>query len=530
MSSNWGNERFPCPCGESTKSIAISLDGGMHHCFTCNKDFPQKGFKKEQELDTPTVEKQNTPDPAFQKDWKFQYLPSRGVKAQVYEFFKCKTGLDPETGKPEVIQFPFANGRIQYKNLENKSFIWTGFKIDDESQTLFGQDRFPAGGLAITITEGALDACSVYQMFGQKYAVVATSNAQSAKRECAKAYEYLNSFEKIYLCFDSDGPGKEAAKSVARLFDFNKVYVVNLQRKDANEYLEAGEIDKFKQTWWNAKRFMPEGILSSYSDFDKIIDEDQEKPAIPYPWERLQKMSYGARTGELVLMTAQEGIGKTEIFRALEYHFLKTTDENIGIIHLEENKARTLKGLVGYEVKSPIHLPDAAIPKEEVKKYLREITKRDDRVHIYSHFGSDDPDVILSTVRFLAGSCGCKRIFMDHITMVVSGLAGDDERRALDYISTRLAMMVEELDFTLFLISHVNDEGQTRGSRNIGKVADLRIDLNRNLKAENEQERNTTYLTVSKNRYAGSTGPAGSLFFDRDTYMLNEADPDALPF
>src|SRR5690606_15513952 len=158
----------------------------------------------------------------------------------------------------------------------------------------------------------------------------------------------------------------------------------------------------------------------------------------------------------------------------------------------------------------PIHLPDYAVPKEEIKETLRKVAKRDDRIHIYSHFGSDDPDVILSTIRFMAGSCNCKYIFLDHITMVVTGLAGEDERRALDYISTRLAMMVEELDFTMFLISHVNDEGQTRGSRNIGKVADLRIDLNRDIKAESEEIRNTTYLTISKNRFAGKTGPAGT--------------------
>src|SRR5690606_28390104 len=253
-------------------------------------------------------------------------------------------------------------------------------------------------------------------------------------------------------------------------------------------------------------------------------------PAVPYPFERLQAMTYGVRTGELVLMTAQEGSGKPEICRALEYHFRKTTDENIGIVHLEEGKARTVKGLVGYELKRPIHLPDFAIPKDEIKKTFRALTKKDERVHVYSHFGSDDPDVILSTIRFLAGSCNCKRIFLDHITMVVSGLAGDDERRALDYISTRLAMMTEELDFTLFLISHVNDEGQTRGSRNISKVADLRVDLSRDIEAADETIRNTTKLTVSKNRFAGKTGPGGQLYFNPETYVLTEVDPDGLPF
>src|SRR5690606_7596907 len=107
-------------------------------------------------------------------------------------------------------------------------------------------------------------------------------------------------------------------------------------------------------TWWAARRFLPSGILASYSEFDQIFDEDIEKPAIPYPFEALQDLTYGIRSGELVLLTAQEGMGKTEIFRAIEYHILKTTDDNIGVLHLEENKARTLKGYINYELKQPV--------------------------------------------------------------------------------------------------------------------------------------------------------------------------------
>jgi len=66
----------------------------------------------------------------------------------------------------------------------------------------------------------------------------------------------------------------------------------------------------------------------------------------------------------------------------------------------------------------------------------------DDRLFLYSHFGSDEPDIFLDTVRFLVTACQCGVVIVDHITMVCSGLSGEDERRALDYISTRLEMMV----------------------------------------------------------------------------------------
>lgn len=523
----------PCPlCG--SHDAAAFRDDGSGFCFSCGKHIPASSSSG-RTADFDPVNLGSTPSEASKfKDNKKVEQPSktlvtqkvlqtfRGIEPETYERFKVR--MVAGDGHDPFLVFPRPDGTYLNRNMTKKEFWATGEsngKID-----LFGSDLFSENSAkAVTITEGYFDTLAAFQMLGSKYPVLGVKSAATAKSECAKAHAYLNSFEKIYLAFDSDEAGQEAAKKVAMLFDFNKVYLVKLgDLKDANGYLMDGDIRGFEKTWWAAKRFLPEGILSSFAEFDKIIDEDVDKPSIPYPWETLQGMTYGIRGGEVVLFTALEGIGKTEVFRAIEYHLLKTTGENLGIIHLEEGKARTLKGLAGYELKRPVHLPEWQVSKDELKDVIRRVSGRDERVHIYSHFGSDDPDDLLGTVRFLAGACDCKFVFLDHISMVVSGLQGEDERKALDYLSTRLAMMVEELQFTLFMISHVNDEGQTRGSRNIAKVADLRIDLARDIKSESLEIRNKTFMTCAKNRFAGKTGPAGVLHFDADTFMLSEYD------
>jgi hypothetical protein len=212
----------------------------------------------------------------------------------------------------------------------------------------------------------------------------------------------------------------------------------------------------------------------------------------------------------------------TEIIRAIEYHLLKTTDHKIGIIHLEEEERRTLCGLVGYHVKKPVHLPDSGFSNEDILKSYKELTKEEDRVHVYGHFGSDDPDIILDIIRHLVVVSGCKFVFLDHITMLVTGFEDEDERKKLDYISTKLAMMTRELNFTLFLISHVNDDGKTRGSRNIAKVADLIVALDRDIEHADPEIRNTTNITVKGNRFSGRSGPACPLFFSTESYTLSE--------
>lgn len=470
----------------------------------------------------PIIEDKPLPIMKPAEKFTWQTLGWRGVAPETMAVYGVRARVLPD-GTPDAFEFPYGSTASKFRSVASKKF-WSTGQMSEAG--LFGADKFSAGaGLAITITEGELDALSAYQMLGGKYPVVSVRSASSAREDCVRYRDWINSHEKIYLAFDADEVGQKAARDVAPLFDFNKVYHVKLTKhKDANAYLTAGDGNDFKWIWYNAKKFLPEGIISSQEEFDKIIDESDVKQGIPYPFKVLTEKTYGLRTGEAVLFTALEGIGKTEIVRAIEAHLLRVTEDNVGIIHLEESKSRTLLGLAQYHLSRPVHLPNSGVSKDEVKDAIKAITRRDERVFLYSHFGSSDPDVILDTIRFLVTACGCKWVFLDHITMVVSGLSEDDERKTLDYISTRLAMMVEELDFGLIFVSHVNDHLKTRGSRNISKIADIWVHLHRDQEAASEEERNTTYLTIRKNRWASHTGPGGKLFFDVNTFVVTEKD------
>jgi twinkle protein len=450
-----------------------------------------------------------------------QYISWRGVTADTMRFYGAIADVNDE-GRPVKLHFPYSDKGGKVRHIGQKDFYAEGeFK---DAPSLFGMGKFNAGqSRSVILTEGELDAMSAFQMLGRRVPAVSVRSGPSARKDCERARDWLNSFDHIYLCFDNDQVGKEAARDVAKLFDINKVKHVELtQFKDANEYLQADKSFEFDQVFKNAKSFKPKGIVSDYSAIADILSKESAKAAATYPFPTLQEMTYGIRHGELVLFTAQEKIGKTEVMRAIEYHLLKTTDDAIGVIHLEEGEKRATQGLVGYELGVPVHLPDAGVSVEDQVAAYKQLTKRDGRLHFYAHFGSDDPNTILDIIRYLVTVCHCKYIFLDHITMLVTGFEDEDERKKLDYISTRLAMMTRELDFTLFLVSHVNDDGKTRGSRNISKVADLIINLDRNIEGATLDERNTTVVTVRGNRFASRSGPAGYLWFDPKTHTISE--------
>lgn len=491
----------PCPdCGSS--DALCKYNDGHSYCFSClaytpaNQE-PMTGFS-------------------------FEYLPYRGIGADTMRFFDCKTKIASD-GKPVSIGFQYGDA-FHVRTLDQKGFYWSYPKGKDAPKgTLYGRDKFAASPRrTITITEGELDALSLYEVL--RSPVVSVKSASSAATDVGMERSWLNEYDRIYLAFDSDEAGRRATQAVAKLFDPNKLYDIRFpggSRKDSNDYLRNGERDELAQLWHNARRYLPEQIISTFNEFEKVIGE-VPRNGVAYPWPTLTYMTYGIRTGESVLITAQEGVGKTEVMHAILHNLLKGTTSAVGSIFLEEPKKRLLQAIAGIDLRRPVHLPDSGVSDVETLQALRRVVQDDERLHVYSHFGSDDPEVILDTIRFLVSARMCRYILLDHLTMVVSGLGGDNERRALDYLSTRLEMMVKELDFSLIVVSHVNDDGLTRGSRNISKIADLRIDLTRDIKSADPVVRRTMHLMVSKNRFCGRTGPAGTLLFDPESYTLTE--------
>ena len=411
----------------------------------------------------------------------------------------------------------------------------------EKREALFGQHMFQSGGKYVTITEGEIDAMSVFQMTGSKWPVVSiSSGVQSAAKDCRKAFEWLDSFENIVLCFDSDEPGQKAVKKVAEIFGNKvKIFKHHAKLKDANDYLTHAEEGDFINRWWRAEQFVPDGIIAGSSLWD-LVNQPIEKAPVQYPFPNLNKITYGIRTGELVTVTAGSGLGKSQFIREIVFHILKNTEDNIGCMFLEESVKKTARSIMSLAVNKPLHLPDTEATKDEIKEAF-DATLGTERLYFFDHFGSTSVDNIVNRVRYMAKGLDCKYVFLDHVSIIVSAQESGDERKALDEIMTKLRTLVQETGIALFVVSHLkrpeskgHEEGaatslsQLRGSASIAQLSDIVIGLERNGQAEDEQERNTTYVRVLKNRFAGLTGPAGSCYYSKETGRMTQLEEEAL--
>lgn len=507
------NLHLPCPsstCGSS--DAYCEYEDGHGYCFSCKKYFPAN-----KEL-----------EPFVIDNFTYEYLSHRGISKDTFAHYNVKTKINNE-GKPVAVGFPYPNGAVKVRRTDRKEFYWEDNGKEASKAGLFGKDRFSSGSHKyVTITEGEYDALALYQVL--RSPVVSVQSAASASRDCVVDRDYLNGFERIYIAFDADDPGREAAAAVAKLFDYNKVYWVKFtKRKDANDYLQHNEGEELRQIWWNSTTYRPDNIISTLSEFKSALRTSPGEGWKLYPSVKLNEMTYGIRTSESVLITAKTGVGKTELMHAIEYAALTETDENVGAIYLEEPKGNHLKALAGIHLQRPVHLPDCGVSDAEVDAAIEQVVGRDDRLHLYSHFGSDDPRILEDTIRFLVSARGCRLVILDHLTMVVAGLQGEDERKALDYLSTRLTMMCVELDFAFIVASHVNDFMQTRGSRLIEGNCHIHVQLTRDPKDPDPLVQKTTNFFINKNRPISKTGPAGTLIFDTELRRYHDPANDNFP-
>lgn len=534
MPSNYLVTHQPCESCGSSDAKTYYNDGGAF-CFSCNTHFKSSDSPP---VFVPPSQEEGIPKQSFTE---IQNILTTGDYSGITE-----RNITVATAKtygvmrlPDKTYFAYYGEDSDITPIAakvrhpDKKFHTAG---DFQKTLLFGQHLFAAGSSKyITITEGEFDACAVYQMTGSKWPVVSIrSGASGALRDCKNNYEYLDTFGSIVICFDSDEPGQRAAKEVAELFGGKAKVVKHLKgMKDACDYLTENKKSEFETVWWGAEKYVPDGIINGASLWSEV-SKPLKGAELQYPYAGLNDLTYGIRLSELVTITAGSGLGKSQFLREITYHIMKNTEDNIGMLMLEESTRKTVESIMSLSANKPLHLPDIKATKQERKEAF-DATMASGRFHFFDHWGSLGVDNVMARIRHMAKALECKYIILDHITMIVSSQANGDERKALDEVMTKLRMLVEETGCAVFAVSHLkrpdskgHEEGavvslsQLRGSGAIAQLSDIVLGLERNAQADDVMERNTTKVRVLKNRFSGLTGPSCLLHYDQITGRLSE--------
>lgn len=522
-------QKEPCPACGSKDNLA-RYDDGHAHCFGCSH------YEPPSDRESKTERKKVT---GLLPLGDFKDLPKRGLNAD--DCKKWGVSVSKMGGEP-VHVFNYrdpATHQVVAQKARPKDKDGTRFIGDTANAGLFGMHLWRDGGKMVIVTEGEYDAVSVSKLQEHKWPVVSVpTGAKGAKKALKKNLEWLEKFDSVILMFDSDEPGREAAVECAEVFKPGKCKIASLPLKDANEMLLAKRGKELISAIWDAKPYRPDGIVNGNELYDLCTREDRTFGLI-YPWTKLNELTAGFRLGEVVTLTAGSGVGKSAVLSEIAYDLGVNHKENVGLLKLEEPLRRAALGLVGINVNKPVHIirPGQEKPDPKLIKKGFDATLGTGRFFLYDHFGSTESENIINRLRFLARGCDCKWLFVDHLSIIISGQEDGDERRLIDNIMTDLKTLAVECNVCIFLVSHLkrpNGEGheegaqtslaQLRGSHAIAQLSDFVIGMERDL--QDEKRANITTLRVLKNRYTGETGIAGWLEYNRETGRLKELQED----
>ena len=537
-------------CGSKDNNGVYLNDDGSHssYCFGCEstkQKIDVEGNSTEiKQIKKETILNENLITVDQINDLPSLGLRERGIVKVVSEFYGLKVA---KRGVEDTIThhyYPYTKDNkvvgYQERTVAEKKFMGVGYAKNDIE--LQGQHLWSnGGGKSLVITEGFLDTLAASQVLSGKrgsdkrYPVVSLPNGGNMK--CiANNLDWINSFEKVILMLDQDEVGRKAARDIANIIRPGTAYIAKFSEKDACDMLKAGKEEELRGAYWNAQKYSPSDIVTA-SEARQILSKENEVPSIPYPdfAGELNMMEYGKRMGEITVFTSGTGMGKSQFLKEDLLYLMNNTELKVGVVSLEESTRDTLMGLQSLFLNKRIHLPDVNVLDSEIEESIKWLEEEcGDRLVMLDHQGASVSEELMDKIRYLV-AIGCDYIYIDHITIAVSG--EQNQNQAIDMFMESLLKMAKRHQVWFGVVSHLRKTGgdkksfeaggiptddDLKGSGSIKQIAFTIIALVRNKMSKTKA--NETKMYVLKSRYTGRTGYAGSYTFDNKTGRLKPLD------
>lgn len=455
-------EKVPCPsCREAGNDTTGDNLVGLEEyakCFACGYFV----YREEKPIFRAALERE-----------AYRDLQDRELSKKTCEKFGIKTAFYTGTfkgGKVSVevekvyVFETIENGKVINKKIRSKEHKdWqTQRGINTKTNRLFGQHAFEPNtkfNNPIIITEGEFDAAAIYEATG--YAAVSiTKGANKAKDQLAENLQWLNKWSYVVLAFDNDDAGQQAIRACLDILPPGKLRVCKFPLKDANDMLRAGRIQEMKTCIYNAESYKPSTIVTAE---DVLYRIKRPEYGTPWPWEFMNRVTFGRRASEIYLLAGATGIGKTEILKDI-VHSVLTNNETVGWFNFEQNAEDTYIRLASNHFKQRLYLPSNEWWNDkEIKDYIMSLNKK---IYLYDHRTQITFENVLNDMYYLKHACGTNLIIIDNLKAmssrpVINGRYVDVSTFQA-YAVTQLREFAVKEKITLFIVSHLSDDKLTK--------------------------------------------------------------------
>jgi twinkle protein len=450
----------------------------------------------------------------------YDKLSTRDIPIGVCKIYGVTVSYDTRTREIDAHHYPKYNPKYECTAYKVRKLPKKFFAVGPNEPTLlFGQAvKAIQNAREVIICGGEEDALAATTMTGQRlsspiYGVAPPEGENLRAFEIPEVVEFLKAKEKIYLALDNDEAGAALTKKLIDLLGYEKVRLVNFSEKDVSDMHTKEKRREFVDAVVGAKEYKPTGIVL-VEDLDSTVC-DPVPWGLSYPFESLTKITYGARTGEVIGIGAAPGGGKSTFIRQLQKHFIFEHKEKIAIFALEESVSESVKYLIGSIMRKPIHKPDCEYDIEKAIE-IKETFNRN--LYLFDCEEYHNWEDILGAVRYFH-SVGVKYIFIDPLSALVAHLSASEANTFLNANMYKLEKMAKTLGLTFFHTNHLNNPqtgkdhgagGKIYGSQFTGSRAQWKFStslwgLERDQLSENPYEKDIVRFSSIKGRMSGNT-------------------------
>jgi 5S rRNA maturation endonuclease (ribonuclease M5)/KaiC/GvpD/RAD55 family RecA-like ATPase len=434
-------------------------------------------------------------------------LYHRKLSDEAIEKFKLgvKENFFPKLGKNcKALLIPYLKDGspvyIKYRSLppEEKAFDNVGSNIP-----MFNEEIITPDLESVIIVEGEIDALTCFS-FGFTN-VVAVPGANNKKASWIKMLDESN-LKTIYLLYDNDKPGQDAAKEMAIRIGLDKVKNIVLpdftykdpagvyqKGKDINEWFcqENDPLVRFEELVAAAKPFGVEGIQSMGEVIDELEQDAKGNRMIPpldSPWPSVNTLIGGCEYGDVIGIVAQAKTGKSSFALQWLDYFARQKELQSLFFCLEMPRKRVLRkwiSLVTNSIDEPgQYLTLGAI--EQARGIIEQM--KADLLLGYTRFKRVDE--VFETIYQAKRRYGVQILCFDNLHMLTRDKTHRTEET--DVLSKRFKQMAMEFNLLVLLImqptkpkeGQITDIYDARGAAALVQDVDVGVSLHRNKKAK----------------------------------------------
>lgn len=542
-----GQLKYKTQCPECAKSgadtskdnLAVFVDGGAK-CFAC--DYTEAREERMHSLPQQKTIKYPIEDFVIEG-------PKASNKRGITQETMKELGINVGTWRNRpCIAFPYINKTnkvvaLKLRFLDKpKDFLFIG-DVNDTMPFGYHQKRSKK---RLVLCEGEFDAALVSQvLYGNTASVWSLVNGSSSISTFVEKYhQQLSEYDSIVLLMDSDDAGQQAIDKFKenKYFPIGKVAVCRLSEKDPCDMAAANKLSELKWAILDAKPEKPNGVLN-IGELTPDYFKEVFTPGVGTIFPKLNKKMGGLRKGELTMVAAGTGLGKSTVVTSMIYDFVLNQQLKVVDIKLEQSQrisVYTYAAMFNNMKARDVREKEGLIKPEEFQVFIEKFQT----LWVHDHFGSLDSLKLLDMLEYYASVLKVDFIFLDHISIAVSGTESskDGERKDIDKLVTRIRELIHRTGVGFVCVSHLSnprndglrwEQGKTisrsdlRGSGTLGQLSDNIIGIEGNLTSDGSKH--IRKLKLIKTRYGDEQEAYCDQFtFNVDTSKIELIDGDNL--